>query len=106
MTQLVSRKSFGTFLIKDQSSLVIPKEACLALHLEDKGEVFEMIVEDGRVILEPKFTVPKGEEQFWTEEWQAGEREADEDIKAGRGIVFENAEDAIKYLHSGEHNED
>ena len=35
---------------------------------------------------------------FWTEEWQRGEREADEDIRAGRlSPVFTRAE-ALKHL--------
>jgi hypothetical protein len=29
---------------------------------------------------------------FWTESWQAGERETDEDIARGRGRVFESSE--------------
>jgi hypothetical protein len=35
---------------------------------------------------------------FWTEEWQTGERKADEDIKAGRVKRFKSAADAVKYL--------
>ena len=37
---------------------------------------------------------------FWTREWQAGEREADEDIRAGRLTSFDNAEDAMEYLRN------
>lgn len=36
---------------------------------------------------------------FWTPEWQAGERQADEDIRLGRYETFDNAEDLIKSLH-------
>jgi len=62
--------------------------------------LFEMIVENGRIVLEPKSLIPEGEEWFWTEEWQAAEREVDEDIKAGRlSPAFDNASDALKYLH-------
>ena len=35
---------------------------------------------------------------FWTEEWQKGEREADEDIAAGRVRHFDSADDAIEFL--------
>ncbi len=35
---------------------------------------------------------------FWTREWQRGEREADEDIKAGRHVEFDNVDDALEYL--------
>ncbi|MBC7813858.1 MAG: hypothetical protein H7175_22070 [Burkholderiales bacterium] len=30
---------------------------------------------------------------FWTDEWQAGERQVDEDLKAGRYEVFDNLDD-------------
>jgi hypothetical protein len=35
---------------------------------------------------------------FWTEEWQANERQADEDFAAGRTRTFDNVEDAIVWL--------
>lgn len=106
MSSLATRKSFGIIVMKKKAALTIPKEVRLALRLEDEGEVFEMIVEDGRIILEPKVLIPKDQEWYWTKDWQAGEREADEDIKAGRGVTFDNVADAIKYLKSVKPNED
>jgi hypothetical protein len=35
---------------------------------------------------------------FWTPEWQAKEREADEDIAAGRGERFESDEEFLAAL--------
>ncbi len=35
---------------------------------------------------------------FWTEEWQAGEREAEADLAAGRYQVFDKMEDLIDDL--------
>jgi len=43
---------------------------------------------------------PPEQAYFWTSEWQEGEQEADEDIKAGRTRRFSNAEEAMTYLHS------
>lgn len=37
---------------------------------------------------------------YWTERWQKAEREADEDIKAGRVKAFDNVEDLIRELNS------
>ncbi|OLN25785.1 AbrB/MazE/SpoVT family DNA-binding domain-containing protein [Desulfosporosinus metallidurans] len=107
MSNVTSRQSFGKLFIDNKKPIILPSEVYKDLHLDDEGKIFEVIVENGRVILEPKFTVPKDEEWFWSAEWQAGEREAEEDIKAGRvSPMFDNAEDAIKYLHSVEHDED
>lgn len=36
---------------------------------------------------------------YWTPEWQAAEKEADEDIATGRVHHFDNVDDAIKFLH-------
>lgn len=36
----------------------------MALRLSDEGEVFELIVEDGKIILEPKALIPKDQEWY------------------------------------------
>lgn len=40
------------------------------------------------------------ESWFWSEEWQAGEREAEEDFKAGRYEDFDTIDSLITYLHA------
>ena len=43
--------------------------------------------------------VPEGQEWFWTPEWQAGEREVEEDIRAGRlGGPFSTVDELFNYL--------
>lgn len=37
---------------------------------------------------------------FWTSTWQAGEREADDDIREGRVISFDNSDEALQYLQN------
>lgn len=107
MAHLAPRKSYGVVQMKKKAILTIPKEVRMALRLSDEGQVFELIIEDGKIILEPKALIPKDQEWYWTEEWQAGEREADEDIKAGRvSPSFDNATDLIKHLRSVESNGD
>ena len=44
--------------------------------------------------------IPKDQAWFWTPEWQAKEREADEDIRLGRvSGPFTSADELIKHLH-------
>jgi hypothetical protein len=38
---------------------------------------------------------------FWSDDWQAGEREAEADLAAGRLSEFEQAEEAIRFLRAG-----
>ena len=101
-----NKKSFGIVQMKKKAALTIPKEVRQALRLADEGEIFEMSVEDGKIILEPKALIPKDQQWYWTEEWQAAEREANEDIKEGRYTSFDNPEDALKYLQGGKRDED
>ena len=42
--------------------------------------------------------IKPGQEWFWTEEWQAAEREAEADLTAGRFEVFDNDEDFLASL--------
>ena len=46
----------------------------------------------------PKKLVDKSQAHFWTRKWQEGEREADEDIKAGRVKTFDSVEELISDL--------
>jgi len=43
-----------------------------------------MSPEAGTVTLTPQITIDRDQAWYWTPEWQKGEREADEDIAAGR----------------------
>jgi antitoxin MazE len=42
--------------------------------------------------------VPKDQRWFWTEAWQKGEREADENIRKGRVKSYDSVEDFIKAM--------
>lgn len=61
----------------------IPKEIRDRLRIEE-GDYIEVIERDGEIVLVPKKMIDADQAWFWTPEWQKGEREADEDIKAGR----------------------
>ena len=47
----------------------------------------------------PPAGTPKSQAWFWTKEWQAGEREADEALAQGKYVEFNTVEDAIAELH-------
>jgi len=55
-------------------------------------------VADGNLLLTPKVLVDKEQAYFWTEEWQAGESQADADIAAGRVKDFDSADALIADL--------
>lgn len=57
-------------------------------------------VKEGEIVLRVKKLADKGQAWFWTKRWQEGEREAEKDIREGRTHGFDNAEEAIAFLHN------
>jgi len=67
--------------------------------LQAIGKLWQSLIDE----LQPqaKIKAPKidpGQWWFWTPEWQAGERQADLEIKAGLGKTYDNANDLIADL--------
>ncbi|RJQ29304.1 MAG: AbrB/MazE/SpoVT family DNA-binding domain-containing protein [Peptococcaceae bacterium] len=62
------------------------------------GEIFQVQIEDRKIILVPMKLIPAEQAWFWTREWQAGEKEADEDIATGRVKTFDSVDDLLEEL--------
>lgn len=45
--------------------------------------------------------VPKDQEWFWSDEWQTGERQVNEDLRAGRYKIFDTVEKLFADLDAG-----
>ncbi len=98
-------KSFGIVQMKRRGSITIGKEIRKTLNLSDEGDLFEVRVKDGCIVLEPKKLISTDQEWYWSEEWQVGEREAREDIAAGRVIRANSVEELIEKLKCGNQDE-
>jgi len=84
--------------VKSKYQVVIPEEEREKLGLR-VGDMLEVEEKDGKLMLRPVIVVDKSQAYFWTPEWQAGEKEADEDIRKGKlSGPFEGAEDLINHL--------
>ncbi|HET9177745.1 MAG TPA: AbrB/MazE/SpoVT family DNA-binding domain-containing protein [Terriglobia bacterium] len=79
--------------------VTIPRRISKALRLR-KGDHMLVRLVDNTLELVPAQAVPKDQRWFWTPEWQATERQADEDIAHGRVKDFESVEDLLKDLKS------
>jgi len=66
------------------------------------GDYLEVRVVGDRLVLSPKQVIDKSQAYFWTEAWQAGEREAQEDLEAGRVASFNTLEELIADLDAEE----
>lgn len=82
MQAVPKKKSYGLVRLGKRSVLTLGADLTRELKLTD-GDLLELCVQDGKIILEPKKVIPADQEWFWTEEWQTGEREAQAEIDAG-----------------------
>ncbi len=79
--------------------LTIPRDALSKLHLSE-GDFLELRVLDDKLELVPMALIPRDQLWYWTPEWQAGEKQADEDLAAGRYKDYKTAAKAIASLKS------
>lgn len=90
----------GITRIGPKHQITIPREAFEALGLQP-GDLLEVAVRDDGLYLVPQKLIPRDQAWFWSEEWQASEREASESIARGEvSGPFETAEELIKHLRS------
>ncbi len=77
--------------------ITLPAPARRALHVEE-GDYVEVHVTEDSIILTPKKLVDRSQAYFWSPQWQEAEREASEDIAAGRIHEVDDVEDLIAKL--------
>lgn len=70
-------------IVRKRSQVTIPSSVVASFGLHE-GTAVDFVERDGELVLKPKLTIDADQAWFWTEKWQKKEREADEDIKAGR----------------------
>jgi len=94
-------KEVGMPVVKvgPKHQVTIPSSIFKKLRL-DVGDFLEVAQENYAIRLIPQKLIPKDQAWFWTPEWQAREREADEAIARGEVKEFDNVEDLIKDLNS------
>lgn len=84
--------------VRKKGVITIPQDIREQLDLQE-GDHLVVAVEDGRIVLTPASVVPDDQAWFWSSEWQAKEREADEALARGeRGEVFADGESFLKAL--------
>ena len=79
-----------------KGQMTLPQDVRTQLGLED-GDYFELEVRDGVIFLCPK-KADADQSYFWSDEWQAAERQASDDLAQGRTSRFPDAAAAIAHL--------
>ena len=84
--------------IRKKFQITLPLSIRRELGLEE-GDFLAAELRDDQIVLRPKKLVDKSQVWFWSEAWQAAERQADADLQAGRVHEFASAEEVIAFLH-------
>jgi AbrB family looped-hinge helix DNA binding protein len=79
--------------LRRKNQLTLPSETTRALHVQEGDEIEFSVTPEGEVVLRGLTVLPSDQRWFWTEKWQRGEREANEQVRAGEGETFMNPED-------------
>ena len=86
--------------IRSNGQITLPASIRHQANLKE-GDALEAIIdEDGAIRLVPQVLVERSQAYFWTERWQEGEREVDEDLHAGRYKDFDDIESLLEELES------
>jgi antitoxin PrlF len=80
--------------LRAKSQSTIPEAVRTALHVEEGDQLRWVVEDDGTVSVVGQRLIDTSQAWFWTDEWQAKEREADEAIAAGRVTRYQLNSDA------------
>lgn len=87
--------------VQSRGTVALPADLRRRLHLDEPGAQVQIVErDDGIVELRPLLPIPADQRWFWTERWQAMEREADEDIAAGRVTTVDGPDELFAHLDS------
>lgn len=87
----------ATARVRAKGEVTIPIAIRRAARLEEGDLVAVELTDDG-ILLRPQKVIDADQVWFWTPEWQAGEREADEQAARGGGEVYMDEESFLAAL--------
>ena len=86
--------------VRPKAQLTLPEEIRRALHIGEGDEVEFAVHGDGTITVRGYVSIPTDQAWFFTPQWLAGEREADQEIAAGQGTAHESADGMFAHLDS------
>ena len=66
----------------------------------EEGDLLDAEITAEGILLRPRKVIDASQAWFWNPEWQAGERDAEADLTAGRGEVFTSGEEFLDALRA------
>jgi len=87
--------------VRSNGQITLPASVRRQARIEEGDALAVRIDRDG-IHLVPQMLVDRSQAYFWTERWQAGEREAQADLESGRYQDFDSIEDLLADLDGDE----
>ena len=91
--------SHAVVRIQKNKNITLPMWLLRHFHV-GTGDFVKLEETKNGVMLKPAKLIDPSQAYFWTKEWQAGEREADEDIRRGRVKGFKSVKELMVDLRS------
>lgn len=83
--------------VRGKGQVTLPDEIRRQANLTE-GDLVEVSYASGAIVMRPKKLIDADQAWFWSDEWQRGEREASDDVAAGRVRRFDSAEEFLTAL--------
>lgn len=77
--------------------IAIPREIIRELGLKQEDYI-DIYISESKVVLEPKVLIPKDQAYFYSEQWEADEKEAEVDIREARVTKTKNIEELFSKI--------
>lgn len=85
--------------VQSRGTIALPPDLRRRMHLDEPGAQVRIVErEDGVVELQPVLPVAADQRWFWTDRWQAMEREVDTYVAAGRIATHDDADSLFDHL--------
>jgi len=85
--------------VQSRGTIALPAGLRRRLHLDEPGAQVAIVErEDGVIELRPALPVAADQRWFWTDRWQAMEREVDAHLEVGRVVVLDGPDELFDYL--------
>ena len=85
--------------LRGRSQITLPSDVVKKLKL-NTGDNLDITLEGDKIVIKPVLIIDRSQAWLWSEEWQDKEKEADEDIKAGRVYRAKDTNDLFSQLDS------
>lgn len=88
--------------VQGRGQIALPAELRRRHHLDEPGAQVKVVERDDGVIeLHPHVAIPADQAWFWTPEWQAGEREVDEQVARGEIHTAKSIDEFVEEMQTG-----